>query len=137
MLCNSTRTLAERDFALNANNTTQIEALLGAADSRGFDRRNRRNSVSFSVSRSEDFTGAEFTSTEQAIAFGLDHSNGAGGAAGADDMGGIGYLKMEAEATIRYLHNCLLTAIDFEAKNGLCIDLRYQFSGGLISSSPP
>ena len=76
VLCASTRDLMEHDFTLNATNTTQIEPLLGAANSTGFDRANRRNTLSFSVWRSEEFSsdgtsGDAFTDVSAAIALSL------------------------------------------------------------------
>lgn len=136
-LCDSTRNLAEHGFTLNNQRVTQIEPLLGAANSVGFDRKNQRNTVGFSVSRSEDFGGVAFDSPEQALVFAMDHANGAGGASGVSDMGGRGTLQMEFSSSgysaTRYLRNCLLLSVDLERSDlGVCLGLRYQFSGGII-----
>ena len=139
-LCESTRTLAEHGFTLNNERVLQIENLVRANYSLGIDRLNKRNVISFQVSRAEDFTGDAFESPEEAFVFAIDHVNGAGGGSGASDMGGSGTLKMEFSApsysATRYMHNALVQAIAANDTNtGVCLGFNYTFTGGLIDTN--
>lgn len=135
-LCESTRSLAEHDFEAQGESTNQVESIVRATRKKGFDRGNRRISISFNVWRAENFAATAFASPEAALAFALDHIDGMGGD-GTQVMGSSGSLKIELTGqTTRYIHNCLLNSIQKSGDNGLCLLLRYSFTGGLIDTTP-
>lgn len=143
-LCESTRSLAEHNLKLNGVNVVQVEDLFRAEFKLGFYRKNKRNQLSFDVSRSQDFSGVEFASPEAAFIWALDHigsQSESGGPTGTTDMGGSGTLKIEVTSVVfnatRYMHNCLLESSQFsDASLGICLGLSYSFTGGVINSTP-
>ena len=132
-LCESTRTLAEHNFTVNASVVNQIDSLAGADYQWGASRGNRRNHVGFEVSRAEDLSGAGFATPEAALVFALDHVNGKGGN-GIVGMGNSGVLKIELNSAVRYARNCLIESVGLvNAAGGICLNLRYTFTSGIIS----
>lgn len=135
-LCESTRSLAEHNLQWGQTRVLQLEELAFAEFQSGINRDNKRNRLSFDVSRSQDFAGTEFTTAEKAFAFAIAHVNGAGGAAGADVLGGSGTLKIELTGeTTLYMHNALLEQVSLTTGLGICVGLNYSFNGGVINTT--
>jgi hypothetical protein len=141
-LCDSTRNLAEHNLKFGQTRVLQVEDLMRSAFKKGFDRKNRRNTIGFDVSRSADFVGTEFASPEKAFSFALTHVNGVtgGGASGVNDLGGSGRLKIELTgddgfSVTLYAHDCLLESVQLNNPLGICLNLSYQFNTGVINTT--
>lgn len=138
VLCNTSRSISELQVEFNHQRSVSIEELATALGSGtaalAQDFANWRNTLSLTVRRGVDFSSTAFADPEAALLFALDQP------ASFPKTGAlrIALQGVTTNAT-RYLLNVAVQSIQLPSDGwlGVAPMFRYQFNGGLISSTSP
>lgn len=128
LLCDSTLDLAEHNISLNRVRIVEINDLVEADFARAFYRGNRRNILSFDVTRAKNWIGDAFPTPEEAFVFALDHDG---------DLPGIGLVKITLSfgttTVVRWLNNAAVTGANTGGIIGVSGKYTYVINAGAIT----
>lgn len=132
LLCNSTRSLAEHNLRLNGRRVIDVVDLVRADFAEGFFRGNRRNTLSFDVSRDSDLDVKPFADAEAAFAFALDHGD-------SFDEEGLIRITLKGTKTnvVRWMNNAFVEAHDLSELIGVSTKYNYTINSGAITADRP
>ncbi len=132
VLCNSSLDLAEHNIQLNNRRLLDVVDLFRSDYAKVFWRGNRRNILSFEVTRAEDFTGKAFADAETAMMFALDQET---------ELDGVGYVRFELRTAtrsfLRWLDNAVIEVTDLNEVIGLAHKYTYTINAGAILKAEP
>jgi hypothetical protein len=132
VLCDSSLDLAEHNIRLNNRRLLDVVDLFRADYAKVFWRGNRRNILSFDVTRAENFSGKAFADAEEAMAFALDQEA---------ELDGVGYVRFamtsRMRSTVRWLDNAAIEVTDLNEVIGLAHKYTYTINAGAILKQQP
>lgn len=132
LLCDSSLTLAEHNVRLNNRRLFDLADLFRADYARIFWRGNRRNVLSFTVTRTEGFDGRPFRDPEEAMAFALDQEA---------ELAGVGLVRFElrnaSRLLVRWLDDAAIEVTDLAEVIGLAHRYTYTINCGAILKQRP
>jgi hypothetical protein len=132
VLCDSTRSLAEHNVRLNGQRVLDYVDYVRAAFATAFDMGNRRNILSFDVSRDVDFAGNAFRDPEAAFAWALDHD-------AALPVVSHCRITLKGRVTneVRWLDNATVQTTQLTQIIGVAHKYNYTINAGAISKTRP
>lgn len=132
LLCDSSLDLAEHNIRLNNRRLLDVADLFRAEYAKVFWRGNRRNLLSFDVTRAKDFDDKPFRDAYEAMSFALDQEA---------ELDGVGLVRFELKSrfrsVIRWLDNAAIEVTDLNQVIGLAHKYTYTINCGAILKNRP
>jgi hypothetical protein len=132
ILCDSSLNLAEHNIRLNGQRVLDYVEYVRAEFALAFDMGNRRNILSFDVTRDVDFAGKKFVDAESALTFALDQD------ALLPVIGVIRItLKGKTTSNVRWMDNASVQATQLNEVIGVAHKYNVTINAGAITTTRP
>lgn len=132
VLCDSTKSLAEHNLRLNGQRVLDYVDYVRAEYAKAFDMGNRRNILSFDVTRDVNFEGKAFADAEGAFAWALDQDAALPVVSHCRIT-----LKGRVTSEVRWMDNATLQVTQLNQIIGVAHKYNYTINAGAISKTRP